>query len=62
MNDIEARRTEPSKEIDLLPRQQEKLDDPDLNFLRLKVDSDMQRSVISEEEGDNPTVENNSKH
>ncbi|CAD7082050.1 unnamed protein product [Hermetia illucens] len=58
---IEAERTGSTREVDLLPSEEQKLDDLDLGLLGLGVDSDAQESAMSEEEGDTPTVEKSSK-
>lgn len=47
---------------DLLHIEEEKLDDLDSDFLVLKRDSELQRSVVTEEEDNIQTFENGSKH
>ncbi|CAD7081749.1 unnamed protein product [Hermetia illucens] len=49
---IEAERTGSTREIDLLPSEEQKLDDLDLGLLGLGVDTDAQESAMSEEEGE----------
>lgn len=51
--------TGPNREVDLLLTEEEKLDD--LEFLRIKSESEMQESAISEERDNTPTLENSCK-
>lgn len=50
-----AKRTGANKEVDLLPIKGEILADPDLNFLRLKVDSESQANIMSKKD-DSPKL------
>lgn len=47
---IKVERAGPSREVDLPPTEKYKLDGQHLDLLRLKSDSGMQKSAISEEE------------
>lgn len=52
---IETSRAGSSKEVDLLPVEEEKLDDLDLDLLWVKADSKQHKSTISKEANDTPT-------
>lgn len=57
---IEAERAGPTREVNVLPTEEEKLDGLDLEPLGLKSGSEMQEIVMSEEEGDIRKLEKSS--
>lgn len=59
---IEAKRAAPSREMDLLPPEEEKFDDLDLDLIGHKSNSKTQRSVISKEKDDTPALDKSFKH
>lgn len=54
-------RTGSNRKVDVLPSEEEKLDDLDLYFLRLRVNGDVPEGAIPEAEGDTLIVEKSSK-
>lgn len=57
-----AEKADLNKGVDLLPSDEDKLNDLDLDLLRIKVGNCMRQSAITKEEDATPTAEENFKH